>query len=167
MKLVKILRHSSSPSHWLDALLWLGWALACGLLPLWATILFLKLYHQSIDLAALTYDGAFFIYAASYLGGCLYIVIRDFKRRGFPNKGLLSLFMFVLLLASTLAFAQIAVSALLNTVGIKQPLTLLDKDFVSLMSWILLPVVLILSYFVTVIENVRVGVDLVLCKLSS
>jgi hypothetical protein len=94
----------------------------------------------------------------------LYIVIKDFKQRGFPNKGLISLIMSMLLLMSTLAFAQISVSTILNSVGIVQPLTLLDKNLVSILSWVLLPFVLFLSYIVTVIDNVRVSVDLMSSK---
>lgn len=160
MKLVKVLRYNSEPSHWVDGLLWLGWALVCGLLPLWATIVFLDLYSQPVALSGLTHDGAFFIYSASYLGGCLYTVIKDFKRRGFPNKGLLSLLMVVLLLISALAFAQITVSNLLSSVGIPQPLSLLNRHSITIYSWVVLPVVLIVSYLITVTENVRISVNL-------
>jgi len=144
---------------WYDGLLWLGWNFICGLMPIWITLLSLKLSKRVIEVKIFTGNGEFALYAASFLGTCLYIVLRDFRRGGYPSRGILSLFLVPLLLLVGLLYSTIALSNALLT----QPLPLLvniDKDFIINLSLLLLPIVFVLTFLVVVVDNVKSSEDI-------
>lgn len=149
-----ILRHSTK-SDWADASLWFGWAVLGGLLPLWATPLVFSLMESTWSLNVLLDNGEFVLYAASYLGGSLYIVVRDYKSTSFPNRGVLVLLMVVLLLISAFTFALVSSNAVPRP---NRELNLLDffnQSTLTKVSLVVLPLAILISYLVMVVENIR------------
>ena len=111
MEIISELWNNSTKRHWADGLRWFGWNVMGGFLPLWGTLIGLRLTKQPMRLASVSSKGEFAIYSAALLAGCLYLVVKDFRlkdikslreiRKGlFPSMGTVVLLLVALLLLS-------------------------------------------------------------------
>src|SRR6266567_5690232 len=163
MDIFKDLTSNSRTAHWREAFFWFCFSVIGGLFPLLATAFVLVIASQQIHLRTFTENGEFALYAAVYVSGGLYIVVRDFKKP-FPSRVLIVLLLVVLLLVSALLFVSITLIKLLGSAGLPQVLKLLNQDMVAEISLILLPVTFALSIIITVAENTRTDPDLLAAK---
>lgn len=159
MELILTLWDYSKRKHWIEGLQWLLWISIGGLLPVWATYFHLKTYGQQIQFLALTENGEFLLYSASFIASSFFILIRDVKLKSFPSKVTLSLLLLGMLLVSCIIFSQISTGQILSTMGIDEPLKMIDKSWVKFVSSIMLPLTIFLSYMIIVAENVRRTTD--------
>lgn len=160
MQLFKDLFFQSKIKDWTDGLEWLGWHLICGLMPIWITLLLLRIFNQNIDVQVFTNNGEFALYSASFLGTCFYIVIRDFRKSQFPNRAFFALLIVPILLFSGLMYSIVALLNILADANIISPLNQFDRDFVRNASLIILPFVFILSFIIMVADNVKGSMDI-------
>ena len=160
MDIIKNLRDSSKAEHWRDGLQWFGWSVLCGLFPLWATIALVSVTRRPLQLSDLADNGEFLLYAASYVGGALYLVLRDFRTKPFPSRSVLTLALTTVLVLATLFFAAVALIGFLGKSGIPGVLGFVDVESIRTISVILLPVACVLGYVINVADNVRFTPDL-------
>jgi hypothetical protein len=128
MELLRSIVRDSRVNHWQDGLIWFVWSALGGFLPIWGTVLLMSLASQKWNTSLFTDNGEFTLYAASYLGGGLFLVIRDFKQKSFPSRGILVPVLVALLLFSAITFSCVNLLKVLS--GNVQPaiLELLNRD---------------------------------------
>ncbi|HEX4638686.1 MAG TPA: hypothetical protein VH170_04295 [Chthoniobacterales bacterium] len=135
-----------------------------GLFPVWLTIIGLALTKQAIKVAIFTDNGEFAIYSASYVAGTLYILFRDFqhpKATSFPSRSVLGLAFSVLLLSSAAMFMVVCLFGVLaQAAPWSNILTILDRDALRVMSLVVFPLAMFLSFLVVVADNIRIMPDL-------
>jgi len=159
MDIIRELIRDSAPDEWLDGLQWLCWSIILGLMPIWATAFLLCVFKQKITWDAITGNGEFALYAASFLATCFYIVARDFRQRGYPSRGILLILLTALLLSAVFIYAVAALVTFVDDQSLPI-LTNYDGEFLIKISIYLLPIVCIISYVLIVADNVRSKVDL-------
>jgi len=160
MQIIKELINNSSKKDWGDAFQWLVWHVICGLMPIWVTLFGLRLFSQEMNIKVFTNNGEFALYGASFLGTCLYIVGRDSRKSNFPSRSLLLIVFFLLLSLCGLMYSAVAIVGFFDDPSVVGALErYFDRDFLRFASMILLPTVIILSYFVIVTENVKAPPD--------
>ncbi len=157
--LTDIFKHSKA-KDWYDGSLWLAWHLVCGLMPIWITIILLRAFKQPIEIEVFTSNAEFALYSASFLGTCLYVVLRDFRKNGYPSRAILSIVLFVAVFISGLMYSLVTILKVLNDLAISEPLNSFDKDFLIKSSLFLLPIVFIFTFLVIVVENIRSSADI-------
>jgi|GEM_PF-5327076 len=156
----KTLFRDSKQTNWTDGFTWLGWHLVCGLMPVWITLLLLRCFKQDIAVHVFTGNGEFALYSASFLGTCLYLVLKDFKNQSFPNRGMLALIIVPLLLLSGVMYSFIALMNLLQGATSSLFLSdLFDKEFLRIISLWLLPLVFVLTFLLTIVDSIRSAPD--------
>lgn len=136
---------------WRAGYLWLGWSVFAGLLPLWGTACILLLFGKSVSLVGLLKNGEFVLYAASFVGGAMYVIRRDV----FPSKNTLTILLVLLLSISLLVFVAITVTAISN----KPDWLNMSEGALSLVSIAVIVVATIFCFFVTVAEASGAGFD--------
>lgn len=159
MLFLKYLFVHSKGKDWYDGFLWLLWHLICSLMPIWIVLLFLCLLKQPIEMGSFTKNAEFALYSASFLGTCLYIVLRDFRKNNFPSRAVLSVILFPTLVFCAIIYSLLAILNVLNEADISEPLKMIDKDLLVKMSWILLPTVFVLAFLVIVVDNIHSSMD--------
>lgn len=160
MEFFKTVR-GSNPAHWYEAFQWFLLNVICGLMPIWLPVMILYFFRQEISLYNLTSHGEFTLYSASFLGTSLYIVLRDFHKKSFPNRPLIVIFLFFILFILTIIFASVSLTDMLLKIGIDRPYELLKKDFlIHLSTILLLLIVFIISPLIFVVDLVMVVPDL-------
>ncbi len=159
MLFIKEFKHSKA-TDWQDGGIWLAWHLICGLMPIWITIALLRAFKQPIEKEVFTSNAEFALYSASFLGTCLYVVLRDFRKNGYPSRAVLSIVLFVALLLSGLMYSLVAILKVLNDIEISEPLRNFDKAFLIKMSLFLLPIVFVFTFLIIVVENIRSSADI-------
>lgn len=149
-----IRRVLASPIHsepWRDGWLWLGWSVIAGLLPLWGTAGILLLFGKSISLFGLLKNGEFVLYAASFIGGAMYVIRRDV----FPSKNTLTILLVSLLAVSLLVFVAITVSAISN----KPDWLNISQDALAWISILVIVVATVFCLLITIAEASGAGYD--------
>lgn len=161
VNLYRELIDNSKWDHWREGFAWLAWSLIGGLFPVWLTIIGLLLTKQSVRFAIFTDNGEFAIYSASYVAGTLYILFRDFQHQksAFPSRSVLGLIFSLLLLASAAMFMVVCLLSVLGAQSHWELLTLLDRDALRVMSLIVFPIAMLLSFLVVVADNIRTMPD--------
>lgn len=154
-----IFKHSKG-KDWKDGFIWLGWHFVCALMPIWITMIFLRIFKQPIGFDVFTRNAELAIYSASFLGTCLYVVLRDFRKNSYPSRAVLSIILVPLLLFSGLMFGFIAILDVLKDINIPQPLQVFDREFIAGSSLILFPFVFFLTFLIVVVDNVRSNADI-------
>lgn len=91
-------------SHVMDGLLWLGFTLLFGLLPLYGGALFLWFLSSELSLRGFVDHGEFAIYSAGLLAPALFIVVREYHAP-FPQRAFWGLISIVLLVLVMIVFA--------------------------------------------------------------
>ena len=155
MEIIKSLYYDSEGQDWANGLQWLLWNFLCGLLPIWISLFGLAFLNQDIVMSVFTNNGEFALYSASFLGSCFYIIMQDFKKKSFPSRGSLSLILIPLLVLASCMFSFVALFNILQSAKLISSTIIFNRDLVRVLSVILLPVVVIISYFVVVSDNVR------------
>lgn len=140
---------SSEP--WRSGYLWLGWSVFAGLLPLWGTACILLLFGKSISLVGLLKNGEFVLYAASFVGGAMFVIRRDV----FPSKNTLTILLVLLLSISLLVFVAITVTAITN----KPDWLNISEGALTIISILVIVVATIFCFFITVAEASGAGYD--------
>lgn len=149
MEIVIALCRDSKWPHWKDGLLWFGWTLVCGLMPIWWALLSQLVGPNSVNIFSLTERGEFALYAASYIGGSFFIVVRELRKNTFPSQALLSL-----LLVSLLALAVFVFTHASNPSPVEQVnATSAGFRWGIFFSCTLLPITIILNLLIMVAEN--------------
>ena len=159
MEIVKKLLRESRGDQWSDGFQWLLWIFLTGLLPLWGTMLLLKLFSQAVSLSKLMGNGEFVLYAASFTGAAIYLVMRDFKTTLFPSRVSLMILLVATVTFSTLIFAGITSLAVVDKASETTVARLIDASFVEFMSWTLLIVSIGLGFIVVIGDNIRTNPD--------
>jgi hypothetical protein len=154
MEILRVLLDSSG-EDWLDAVQWLLWTVLGGLLPIWGTVLLLLLFGQQVQLQSLMQNGEFVLYSASFFGGALYLIMRDFRTRLFPSRGLIGFTAVSLLLLSALIFSGVTVNAMSGNLPFR-----VDGRFLEVMSYFLLAVSCIVGFLATVAGNAQTPPDI-------
>lgn len=160
MLFLKDVLMNSKGKDWYDGFLWLAWHLICGLMPIWITIILLRVFKQPIEIEVFTSNAEFALYSASFLGTCLYIVLRDFRRNGFPSRGVLSIILVPILFLSGFMYSLVAILNVLNKLNITAPLNNFDKPLLISTTLFLLPLVFIMTFLIIVVDNVRSSTDI-------
>lgn len=161
MDIVQELRYDSKPKEWTDGLQWLGWNTILGLMPIWMTLLLLRCFQQPITLHAVTANGEFALYAASFLGTCFYIVARDFRERPYPSRGAILLILAALLVGSVFIYIVASLVTIFTNLSMMAPiLRFFDRDFLLTLNLGILPLVCLMTYLLIVADNVRSTADL-------
>lgn len=161
MSFFRTIFKDSRRENWSDGFQWLGWHLICGLMPIWITLILLRSFRQGIEVQVFTNNGEFALYSASFLGTCFYVVMKDFKKKSFPNRGAISLLLVPLLLFSALMYSMVALLNLLQeATNISTLLTLFDKEFLVSVTLFILPIVFLFTFLVIIADNVRTSPDL-------
>ena len=143
-------------SQWKDTTKWLAYTLLGGLFPVWGGYLLLRLYQKAMSISDFTSNGEFAIYSAALLAPSLYLILKDYKKTNFPNQAIYGLLCSVMLIVATLIFAGV------TSVNTGKVAVEIDKDFLRNGTLILFLLTLILSFFVTALDNNRVfGGDII------
>jgi hypothetical protein len=162
VKLIRELVGNSKREHWIEGFAWLVWSLVGGLFPVWLTIVGLILTKQKVQVAIFTDNGEFAIYSASYIAGTLYILFRDIQQTesgSFPSRSALGLIFCLLLLGSAAMFMVVCLLSVIGAGTSWEILTLLDRDALRVMSLIIFPLAMFLSFLVVVADNIRMMPD--------
>jgi hypothetical protein len=159
MDFIRSVRDSNS-EHWSEALQWLLWNVIGGLVPIWLPLIIIYFFQQKISLSIFTDHGEFALYSASFLGTALYVVLKDFHIEPFPNRSIITIILFILLLISTLIFSLVALTEIFYKVGITRPYDLLHRESLRTVSSFLLPAACVFSLFIFVVDLVRIKPDI-------
>jgi hypothetical protein len=165
MEIISELWNNSTRKHWADGFRWFSWNVMGGFLPLWATLIGLRLTKQPMTLGSVASKGELAIYSAALLAGALYLVVRDFRfkdiksfreiRKGlFPSMGTVVLLLVALLLLSAVTFAFVCLFDVLGT-GKPEILAIFDRDFLGRSTEIILLVTIPLALLIVVADNAR------------
>jgi hypothetical protein len=155
MEIFSDLRDNAASDHWIDGLQWFAWSVLCGLFPMWATAALLLITREPLRLSNFTDHGEFLLYTASYVGGALYLVLKDFRKKAFPSRSPLTFILCTILILSTLYFGAITLIDVLSRTGVPQAAQFLNVEMLRFVSIALLPVSCILGYVINVADNVR------------
>jgi predicted neutral ceramidase superfamily lipid hydrolase len=160
MQFIRSLCCHSKANDWKEGGIWFIWQLSCGLMPIWITLLLLRISKQSIEMHVFTNNGEFALYSASFLGSCFYIILRDIRKNQFPNRSLITLIIVLILILSSLMYSIIALLNLMIDPNITTTLIQFDREFLRNISLGLLPIVLIISLLIVVADNVISKADI-------
>jgi multisubunit Na+/H+ antiporter MnhE subunit len=156
MNLVKRIARSADKRDYYAGLIWFGWGVIGGLLPLWGTVALYLLFKQPLAWSPLAKNGEFVLYAASFFAGSLYVLRRDV----FPNRNLLTLLSLFALVICTLLFAAVTVAAL-ATKGTQVPAFLsMDENLLIDVSLIVLALSIGFGYVTAVADSANIGFDI-------
>jgi len=127
-------------------------ALVFGLLPVWGTMLLLRVLSRSIRWDDFVVHGEFAIYSASLVGPSLYQI---WQLRGKPRAPGLGFLLVAVtgLLAATLIFAATALVSLIPALGS------IDRSFMAWISILLLTGAILFVYFVKILDNIHTSAD--------
>ncbi|MBI4293126.1 MAG: hypothetical protein HY661_16760 [Betaproteobacteria bacterium] len=160
MEIVKRIFSETRGEQWGDGIQWLVWTFVTGLLPLWGTIVLLALLSQKISVSHLMANGEFVLYAASYAGGAIYLVMRDFRKTIFPSRVWMMILLVVIVLISTLIFSGITSLTLVDKGGQLKLAKLIDAQMVESASWWLLSLSIVFGFGVVIADNIRTNPDI-------
>lgn len=151
MDLIKRLRIPINSPECKDGLLWLCWNVIGGLVPLWGTAILLSIFEKPIVLFDFLKGGEFILYAASFIGGAMYVIRRDI----FPSRNFLNILFYVLWAICLLVFAAITVTAIGGNPGWLK----ISPDTLTSMSVGVLFFSIAACFLIAVAEALGVGVD--------
>lgn len=134
-----------------DGLLWLLWNVIGGLVPLWGTAILLSLFDKPIVLFDFLKGGEFILYAASFIGGAMYVIRKDI----FPSRNLLNILFYILWAICLLVFAAITVTAIGGNPGWLK----IGQDTLTSVSIIVLITSITVCFLIAVAEALGVGID--------
>jgi hypothetical protein len=165
MEIISELWNNSTRKHWADGIRWLSWNVIGGFLPLWATLIGLRLTKQQITLGSVASRGELAIYSAALLAASLYVVVKDFRlkdiksfrdiRAGlFPSMGTVVILLVGLLLLSAVTFAFVCLFDVLGTAK-PEVLAIFDRAFLCRSTQIILFVTIPLALLIVVSDNAR------------
>lgn len=160
MQIFKNLLYHSKANDWKDGFIWIAWHFFCGLMPIWITLLLLRIFKQSIEMQVFTNNGEFALYSASFLGTCFYIVQRDFRKNQFPSRSLIALIIVPLLIFSSLMYSIVALLNLIIDTNTTTILNQFDREFLRNASLVVLPLVFTISLLIVVADNVIGNADI-------
>lgn len=132
--------------HWKDAFTSHIFILVGSLLPIWLTLIMLKLFSTKFSYTDLIDHGELAIYAAALITPALHIIIKDRQMKTFPYRTGLVIFSIIILITSVGFFSGVVVSAVKSDIGI------LDKKFLRYMTTSLWLFSIIISYLVSVLD---------------
>jgi hypothetical protein len=170
MEMIKDLWNNSTRRHWGDGLRWFWWNVIGGFLPLWATLIGLKMTKQPLSLESVASKGEFALYSAALIAGSLYLVVKDFRlrdiksfrdlRKGlFPSMGAVALILVALLILSAVTFAFVCLLDVLGATGKPEILTLVDRRFLCLSTEIIMTATIVLALLIVVADSSRGDFD--------
>jgi len=159
MEIILNLQTGTQKEHWQNGLLWLAFAVGGGLLPVWIGVLTQFIFAQPIRISTFTVNGEFAIYAAAFMSGSLFIILKDFKKRSFPSKGILALVIGGILFLTALMYAFVALSEMMAKLGHPALVALLNRDVIIGTSWAILPFALVVAFFIFVADFARTDPD--------
>lgn len=153
MDFLRLLWAGSKRDHWFDGLQWLIWTAIGGFVPLWGGILLGLLLGESPTLSKYAIHGELLIYAASFAAAGLYLVCRDFHKKGFPSRSVMTLVLSMSLLFSAVIYAGIVS---METIGIKDRV---DQHLNERWGLIMLIFSSVLASLIVVADNALAAVD--------
>jgi len=124
-----------------------------ALFPVWGTMFLLRVLSRPITWTNFLVHGEFAIYAAALVGPSLYQIWQWRQRPRAPGLGFLLIAVLGLLMA-TLLFAATAMEGLLPNVD------LIDRQFLTLVSVVLLLSAILFVYLVKVLDNIHTSADI-------
>lgn len=146
----------AKPSHWRDALGWLGYTLFGGLLPFWGTALILWFLHRGQGLGAYVQNGEMAVFCAGVLASAIPLMQRRVKDAPVEHPASLNFLALLLIAVALLLFASVTITRQVTIGSAAAPLLLLNGSAVVVVSFLLLILSVALGFFVELTNNVRV-----------
>jgi len=147
--LIKALPKETKP--WSAGLQWFVWSIFAGLLPLWGTAMIFSLFQREYEIYDFAKNGEIVLYAASFVGGAMYSIRKDF----FPSKNSLTIIFFIILAVCALVFGAIALNQIDQT-SFRE----INKTLLMFISGIIILFTTLLCLFVVVVEANGGGFDM-------
>ena len=126
--------------------------LVFALLPVWGTMLLLRVLSRPMDWGDFVVHGEFAIYSAALVGPSIHQIWQLRRKPRAPGLGFL-LLAIIGLLASTLIFAASVLGTLIPEFGE------IDRDFMSWVSILLFSASICFVYLVKVLDNIHTSAD--------
>ncbi len=153
--------------HWSDAIAWLFFNLLGALVPIWGSLVILRLFSQNVTLDLFTAHGEFALYSASFLSAGFYVLSKDYGndfigqivgrflqqgrreqiRSTFPGLRWFAMTYIFLIFISALLFAGATFAHLPN---ITIPL---DVGLLSDATLVIFVITMALSFVITALDN--------------
>lgn len=108
---MKIIRHALSRfamtrTEWTQIGKWLACYVVCSLLPIWGSVVLLKVFtDSSLGFQDFTNNGEFALYTASLLGSLFYLLFRDSLAPRFPHTAVFGIAGLVGIVVATVVFS--------------------------------------------------------------
>lgn len=144
----------TSRAHWRDASIWLIYALAGGLAPVWSGFILLRLFSRHPSWADFSQHGEFAIYSAAMFAPAFYVITRDLKVPGFVGRQFLGLITFLGMILAICFFVATSTAFMAPT-----PILAIDQPFLGSCTLWLFVCSAILAFVVTVLDNARMIPD--------
>ncbi len=142
-------------SNWRDAINSHIYVLVGSLLPIWLSPFLLKTISVEFKLTDFVDHGELALYSAALISPAIYIIIKNRKNTGFPYNTQLIILSICVLLISCFVFAGVIVTSIKKT-----GLFILNISFLRSTTIILLVFSVLLSYLVSVFDNLLTSLDL-------
>jgi hypothetical protein len=147
--------------HFWAAFLWLTWNMIFGLLPIWVTALSLMLLGGGSVVSSAVQNGEFALYSASYVGAAWYFVVYESRKENrFPAQLPLHIISVVLLITALIVYLTIRIPGAAPSNDCCVAPARVDGYLVSVVSWILLPLSLVLGFVLHVVDGILRDPDL-------
>lgn len=148
--------HATSWDNWRDAFNSHLYLLFGSLLPIWLSPFLLKTISVEFKWTDFVDHGELALYSAALISPAIYIITKNRKNIGFPYNTQLIIFSISLLLMSCIVFAGVIVSTI-----IKGPeFFILNISFLRYTTILLLVLSILLSYLVSVFDNLLTSLDM-------
>lgn len=140
---------------WSTASWWLGFTLVFGTMPVWTTLIMVRILPQNMSVYQITDQGQLLVYSFAFLATGLYFVGREFKATAFPGRQ-----GFLLILGILFALALSAYVCIVLTGVLEKEVIAIDFAVLRLISIVTFVITLIIVFIGAALNESLVHEDM-------